>query len=293
MRTEFLILLLVLTIPSISAMDSENYEMDSVVENTMRSTESYYSLKGYLGPSGIFESSDYCIIGNIAYYSNTYPTTTTAIPPTPSPSPSPPPAPTPGVAVISVAGSPLRMVEDQTSNVSLQLENVEDFGTATIELHYDSSVVEVEDVTNGNITGSTMFYTIDNPNGTTGILVYTNQIPGPEGDFEFANITLEAVGDGGDETSLNISVLEFADSEGDSMPVTVYNGSLSIGRLGDVSGDGQVSGVDAMYIAQYIVGIREELPNSSAADVNCDGEITGVDAMYIAQHVLGLRELGC
>jgi titin len=58
---------------------------------------------------------------------------------------------------------------------------------------------------------------------------------------------------------------------------------------GDANGDGHVSMVDAMLIAQYVAGLIG--PGSldlAAADVNCSGNVSMVDAMLIAQYVAGL-----
>ncbi len=65
-----------------------------------------------------------------------------------------------------------------------------------------------------------------------------------------------------------------------------------VGVNGDVSGDGQVSVVDALFIAQYTVGTRTLTSTQlEAADVNGDGQVTIVDALFIAQYTVGLRQL--
>lgn len=56
----------------------------------------------------------------------------------------------------------------------------------------------------------------------------------------------------------------------------------------DVNSDGSITGIDAMWIAQYVVGKRVGL-DVNVADVNGDGSITGIDAMWIAQYVVGKR----
>lgn len=65
-----------------------------------------------------------------------------------------------------------------------------------------------------------------------------------------------------------------------------------VGTKGDVSGDGQVTVLDALFVAMYTVGIK---PLSStqlaAADVNGDGHVTMVDALFIALYTVGLRQL--
>jgi DNA-directed RNA polymerase subunit RPC12/RpoP len=58
--------------------------------------------------------------------------------------------------------------------------------------------------------------------------------------------------------------------------------------LGDANGDGEISVLDAMVVAQYIVGdIDETQLNLAAANVNGDEEISVLDAMLIAQHIVG------
>jgi hypothetical protein len=65
------------------------------------------------------------------------------------------------------------------------------------------------------------------------------------------------------------------------------------GVCGDVTGEGAVNIVDAMYIAQYTVGNRPSSDlNMGNADVNnCDGNVDIVDAMFIAQYTVGAREI--
>jgi len=56
---------------------------------------------------------------------------------------------------------------------------------------------------------------------------------------------------------------------------------------GDVNGDGQVTVVDALFIAQYTVGIRTlTFSQLATADVNNDGQVTVADALFIAQYTV-------
>lgn len=57
---------------------------------------------------------------------------------------------------------------------------------------------------------------------------------------------------------------------------------------GDVNGDGSITGIDAVWIDQYVVGKRTGL-NTNVADVNGDGTITGIDSVWIDQYVVGKR----
>jgi hypothetical protein len=56
---------------------------------------------------------------------------------------------------------------------------------------------------------------------------------------------------------------------------------------GDVSGDGQVNIIDALFIAQSTVGLRNV--DKVVGDVSGDGNTNIVDALFIAQYTVGSR----
>jgi len=65
-----------------------------------------------------------------------------------------------------------------------------------------------------------------------------------------------------------------------------------VGIKGDVSGDGQVTVVDGLFVAMYTVGIKPLTSTQlAAADVNGDGQVTIVDALFIALYTVGFRQL--
>lgn len=59
-------------------------------------------------------------------------------------------------------------------------------------------------------------------------------------------------------------------------------------NLGDANGDGGVTIVDALLVAQAALGIRQDAPEM---DANQDGRVSIVDALYVAQAALGIRNL--
>ncbi len=64
------------------------------------------------------------------------------------------------------------------------------------------------------------------------------------------------------------------------------------GTKGDVSGDGKVDIVDALFIAQFTVGSRTLTPEEQIlGDVNADNKVDVVDALFIAQFTVGSRVL--
>jgi hypothetical protein len=85
-----------------------------------------------------------------------------------------------------------------------------------------------------------------------------------------------------------------ATSEDDATPVSVVEGqnkpniNFNLALPGDASGDGYVGMVDAMLIAQCVVGLIDcGSIDQAVADVNCSGSVSMVDAMLVAQKVVG------
>ena len=70
---------------------------------------------------------------------------------------------------------------------------------------------------------------------------------------------------------------------------------------GDVDCDDDVDAVDALFILQYVVGVRDgsdECPPPgalylAACDVDCDDDCDAVDALFVLQHVVGIRPELC
>jgi len=71
---------------------------------------------------------------------------------------------------------------------------------------------------------------------------------------------------------------------------------------GDVDCDEDVDAVDALFILQYVVGLRDgsdECPPPPGAmylpacDVDCDYDCDAVDALFVLQHVVGIRPELC
>ena len=59
------------------------------------------------------------------------------------------------------------------------------------------------------------------------------------------------------------------------------------GKLGDVNGDSQITGNDALFVLQYVANVITDV-NESDADVNGDGLVSGNDALLILQYVAGM-----
>jgi endoglucanase len=72
-----------------------------------------------------------------------------------------------------------------------------------------------------------------------------------------------------------------------TMPTPTPTSSINPTSLGDANGDGSVTIVDALLVAQYSVGLSVTI-NLANADVNGDGSVNIVDALRIAQLSVGL-----
>ncbi|MEW6142140.1 MAG: hypothetical protein AB1597_03145 [Chloroflexota bacterium] len=134
-------------------------------------------------------------------------------------------------------------------------------------------------------------------NATTGVFgVSSVTSPEQPNNSTVVKLLIKLTGDKDAAYTLNVSFQSItAASGGQNVPEDSAK-SLTF-RRGDASNNGTVDIFDAMYIAQYIVGVR---PASQISAVNaaCVKHDTGgdkldiFDAMYIAQMVVGVRNSG-
>jgi hypothetical protein len=171
------------------------------------------------------------------------------------------------------------------TTVPINITGVSELASATIWLHYNSSVVWVTNVTAGNL-GGTITYSMNNATGLTKMAWFS--ATGKTGDFVFAYVTLKAVGSRGETSPLNLDVQVLTDTAGDDIACCVDDGVFMIGLMeGDVTLDGCVNIVDAMFIAQWVVGLRTlSADQLTCADTFDDGSPDIADAMHIAQWVV-------
>lgn len=117
---------------------------------------------------------------------------------------------------------------------------------------------------------------------------------GAAGDLPLAEIAFQATAPSCAWSPLTLTIDEFESTVPNPIPAVVQNGGLGIGIQGDANSDGKVSMVDAMMIAQVVVGMRPLADIDQAmADVNCSCTIQMVDAMLVAQHVVFGKVFPC
>lgn len=133
-------------------------------------------------------------------------------------------------ALPTIAASTIVSIPDasagvgETVTVPINITNVTDLGAANIWLSYDKDVVIVDSVSPGDLGALT--YSIDNPNGTTKIGWFSAF--GQTGDFVYAYVTLQAVGNIGDTSPLDLDVKELVSSMGEPIEHDVVDGMFEV-----------------------------------------------------------------
>jgi hypothetical protein len=177
-------------------------------------------------------------------------------------------------------------------------------GAATIEVYYDTSVVQVSacDADPGGVYD----FALCNWDNGTGVLTFSSiSALGVPGDSLLADITFDGVGSTGDCSILDVVIDTFADPGGNPLPAVDEDGEICVGADGDVNCDGVANVIDAMFILQREVGLRgdhygcplppppPDLMNVLACDVSQDGTCDVVDALFILQCEVGIPNIFC
>jgi predicted RNA-binding protein with TRAM domain len=176
---------------------------------------------------------------------------------------------------VSIAGATVEPGDAIT--LPITVSEITDYGTGTIEIEYNSSVVHVTDVTNGPRSQVAAYYV----NNTPGLAqISASNLYGVSGDIIFANVTFKAIGAG--STPLNLNVTLLGDISYNEIPATVSNGSIEIalGSIpGDVNDDKQLTTADAAIVIEMAARGKY----LQMADVNGDHTVTSIDALMILQ----------
>jgi hypothetical protein len=128
----------------------------------------------------------------------------------------------PSFTTVSIENVTLAPGENIT--VPIMVSNVDNLGGCRINLIYNASVVHVSGVLQGDMDYLT--YNIDN--GTGWMTTNALNDSGLNGDVIFANIELTAVGLKGEETLLDITVVQLIDTGFDHIDHTVIDGTFII-----------------------------------------------------------------
>jgi hypothetical protein len=203
-----------------------------------------------------------------------------------------------------VAFGPGQDPEDGAAGLVLNITGVLDGGSETEEaptwggyqakLTYDGACVNILEIREREFS-----VTVNSIDDSAGVAEFQgNAGGGSTGPAELAQVVSRTLGSGPAACSITVEVTGLTDAEGN--PVEVEPGSLTRELLrGDALADGVVNVADAMYIAQYLEGLRSEctpeidshcLHSLNAANWEPDGgfdRVTMADAVSLGQHLLG------
>lgn len=192
---------------------------------------------------------------------------------------------------VSIPDTSARLGEEVSIPITVDVYSVPGshitIGAYHIILYYDSGIIEAISVSPDNDLAYSISNDVDDSVGQNGGIVRIAGWCVPTVDLLTLDVIFNVVGEG--KSILQIEVLDLVDSQREPVEYSVSNGTFStIKELkGDVTLDGKVTIGDAMYIAQYLIGIRDINDiQLDCADVSKDGVISIVDAMYIAQSLV-------
>ena len=159
----------------------------------------------------------------------------------------------------------------------IMIGNITDYGTCTIHIEYNSSVVHITNVTDGP-KSRIAAHDADNTLGLAGISASNSY--GVSGDIIFANVTFKAIDSG--STPVNLDVALLGDISYKEIPATVNNGSIEI-ELGSIPGDVNDNKELTTSDAVIVLGMAARGEYLQIADVNGDHTVTSLDALMILQ----------
>lgn len=165
-----------------------------------------------------------------------------------------------------------------------------------LTLSYDSTGINILDTPMSGIgTFGAPSYSLQNTSGTTSLNTSTGS-EGPQAPAYFANVRLSLVGPSTQSYVLTLSYTYLVDSTATSIPQA--GPTQKTFRRGDARADGIIGISDALFIAQYLAGLRGtgetnvDIHPVNAASVKHDtggDKITISDALLIAQYLGGLK----
>ena len=176
-----------------------------------------------------------------------------------------------------------------TFTVRVNAEKISDLAGWQFDLTFDPDVLEAVEVREGNLLkrgGGTTFFqrgTIDNTAGQiAGISSALISKGGITGTGTLLSVVFSAKADGNGE--LTLRNFQLGSNTGDVIPAGVRDLTITVASVPtwDVNGDGQVSILDLILIAQDLG--KAASPNSRT-DVNRDGAVSILDLILVAQHM--------
>jgi PKD repeat protein len=166
---------------------------------------------------------------------------------------------------------------------SVNLTASGDIAGYTAEINFDPTEVQINTVSGEDISDP-----VTNLDNKQGELTITQSEGSSVTDPTLAQISLQAVGTSGtpltfvpNETTLN--------NENTGLPISEYaDGEVAVSRCepGDANVNGQIGYIDGVLIKRHIAGLSAPGFDAECADISGDGDVTALDATQISQEIL-------
>ena len=122
---------------------------------------------------------------------------------------------------------------EETFNVTIDVNNVTEFNSGQFDLSFNSSVLNVTNVTDGSLDGETIpvsdWERLDND--TLRVILDVSGIAGVNGSGNLATISFAVVGAIGDKSMLNISNGLLVNTEAEAIPAEWIDDAVTVGTM--------------------------------------------------------------
>jgi len=130
-----------------------------------------------------------------------------------------------GAQTTSVSIADITAASGDVVTVPLMVNDMTDFGTATINITYDPLVVHVTNITDSS---DSVIAAFNNNNAAGFTAISASNTGGASGDIVFANVEFTAVGSDGDSTLLSLTIDSLYDRSFNAISATIGDGSFTI-----------------------------------------------------------------
>jgi len=190
-----------------------------------------------------------------------------------------------------IAGHRTASLDGGPFTVNIYTVNVNDLGGFEMNVGFDPTIVQAQDVTIGDFLGSTgrtvvpLGPAIDNDAGTIYFgAATTGDTAGPDGQGILATITFTPIASG--HTRLALSDVLLSDTQSISIAVRTRDGQIAIpsGLPGDMNGDCQVDVIDVASVANSWGHRQGDMNFDPGHDMDHNGRVDVMDVMNVAGH---------
>lgn len=194
-------------------------------------------------------------------------------------------------AIIISVIPPDKVPENYGFTVPVNVNHLENFDACDYEVHFNPSVLRLDNVTAGNINGISIpvdFWNQTSP-GVFSIVQNVTGFTGVSGSGSLAVFHFHVIGSIGNSSSIsfaNGTIAVVVDGSAQAVSAVWVGGTVDLSiEPGDANCDGFINALDITKTERIIVKLA---PATTGADANKDGNINAVDITMIEMIIAGL-----